>query len=405
MEIISFIKKYNNKVKIIIGGPFIYNQIRAQNNKTIRILFNYIGADIYVIGNEGEQALISVLKALRNGYELNSIPNISYKNGNEFIFTKEFEENNLMDELFIDYNLFPKQDIGEFLAIRTAKSCPFHCAYCSFPLRSNKYEYLPVEMIEKQLDNIHKLGTVTTLTFLDDTFNFPKERFKEFLCMMIQNKYNFKWNCYFRCDHSDEETIDLMKEAGCEGVFLGVESGSDIMLKRMNKTARRKDFLKYIPLLKQAGILTHTNFVIGFPGETHQTVQECIDLIEETQPDFYRAQLWYCDPITPIYKKKEEYSIKGTAFYWSHNTMDWKIASGLIDKMFVSVNNSIWLPQYGFEMWSVYYLQRKGFALNQIKTFIRNFNQLIKERRINKRQNNMYELIEKLKNSCQVELR
>lgn len=400
-EIVSFIKKYNKTVKIIIGGPFIYNQTKANNKKNIQILFNYIGADFYVIGNEGEQCLVNILKSLKNGNRLDNIPNISYKNGREYLFTKESEEINSMEELVIDYNLFSKKDIGDSLSIRTAKSCPFHCAYCSFPLRSDNYKYLDVDTIEKQLDNIHNLGTVKSITFIDDTYNFPKDRFKDILRMMIRNKYDFKWNSYFRCDHSDEETIHLMKEANCQGVFLGVESGSDLMLKKMNKSVRRNDFLKYIPLLKQAGIMTHANVFIGFPGETSETVQETITLIEEVQPDFFRAQLWYCDPITPIYKKKEEYGIRGSAFNWSHNTMDWKTACNIIEKMFLSIENSIWLPQYGFEKWSIYYLQRKGMTLDQVKMFIKNFNLLIKEKLNNKNKKEVNSaLIENLKQSC-----
>jgi radical SAM superfamily enzyme YgiQ (UPF0313 family) len=91
-----------------------------------------------------------------------------------------------------------------------------------------------------------------------------------------------------------------MGKAGCEGVFLGVESGSDQMLERMNKTARRADYMKSIPLLRQAGISTYASLIVGFPGETLETVQETMSFVEEARPDFFRAQLWYCDPLTPI---------------------------------------------------------------------------------------------------------
>ncbi|PYX77907.1 MAG: PhpK family radical SAM P-methyltransferase, partial [Acidobacteria bacterium] len=163
-------------------------------------------------------------------------------------------------------------------------------------------------------NSLRELGNVTTLTFIDDTFNVPKARFKEILRMMIRNKYEFKWNCLYRSDHGDEEAIELMGRAGCEGVFLGVESGSDRMLEKMNKSARRKDYLKAIPLLRNAGISTYASLIIGFPGETYDTVQETISLVEEAQPEYFRAQLWYCDPVTPIWKKREEFGIRGSGF-------------------------------------------------------------------------------------------
>jgi hypothetical protein len=210
----------------------------------------------------------------------------------------------------------------------------------------------------------------------------PKERFKEILRMMIRNNYGFKWNSFFRSDHSDEEAIELMGKAGCEGVFLGIESGSDVMLKTMNKTSRRHNYLKAIPLLREAGVSTHANFIVGFPGETRETVAESVSLIEEARPDFFRAQLWYADPVTPIWKKKDEYGVKGMAFNWSHNTMDYQTACDLVEDMFINVKNSVWLQQHGFEQWSCFYLQRKGMTLNQVKNFLRSFNAIVKEKLI-----------------------
>jgi radical SAM superfamily enzyme YgiQ (UPF0313 family) len=247
---------------------------------------------------------------------------------------------------------------------------------------------MDVERVEKELDMIKNIGTVHRLTFIDDTFNVPKTRFKNILRMMIKNKYGFKWNTHYRCDRGDEETIELMKEAGCEGVFLGVESGNDHVLKVMNKTSRRKDYIKAIPLLKKAGIWAHANFIIGFPPETGETVRDTIDLIETAKPDTYRAQLWYADPITSIWQRKEEFGIKGSSFSWSHHTMDADTASGIIEQMFLSIKNSIWLPQLGFELWSVFYLQSKGMSKQQVKTLINGFNTIVKQKLINKNNSN-----------------
>ena len=251
-----------------------------------------------------------------------------------------------------------------------------------FPRGPGKYKYLDVGLVEQELNAIREIGTVTTLTFIDDTFNVPKARFKEMLRMMIDNQYGFKWNCFYRSDHGDEEAIELMGKAGCEGVFLGVESGSDAMLEKMNKTARRKDYQEAIPLLRKAGISTYASLIIGFPGETYETVKETIDFIEECQPDFFRAQLWYCDPLTPIWDEREKYAIAGSGFSWSHKTMDSETACDLIDRIFLCTENSIWLPQFGFEQWSTFYLQRKGMSVEKLKTFLTCFNAVIRERLI-----------------------
>lgn len=380
LEIISFIRKYNKTAKIIVGGPFIVNQFKALQKPALSSLLKYIDSDFYVNSSEGEYTLAKLISTLKTGGDLADLANIAYKQNKGYIVTATQVESNPLEENIVNYSLFPREEFGEFVTLRTAKSCPFSCSFCGFPQRAGKYTYLSVEHVEHELNQIRDIGTVNTLTFIDDTFNVPKGRFKQILRMMIRNKYNFKWNSFYRSDHGDEETIALMRDAGCEGVFLGTESGSDEQLQRMNKTARQRHYKEAIPLFRDAGIVTHANLIIGFPGETRETVQETVDFIEEAQPDFFRAQLWYCDPMTPIWDRREEFGVQGRAFNWSHATMDAAMACDLIDQMFLSVTNSTWLPQNGFELWSVFYLQRKNMPLSQIKTYLSAFNAAVKEK-------------------------
>jgi radical SAM PhpK family P-methyltransferase len=374
LEVIEFIREYNEDVKIIVGGPFIANLPSGVDPAGMRQLFDYMGADFYVIQSEGEQALVHILTALREGHDVANIPNIAYRRGDEYQVTPSLLESNDLEDNMVNYALFKGGQLGQFVTLRTAKSCPFSCSFCGFPQRAGKYKYLSVELVERELDAIREVGGVTTLTFIDDTFNVPKKRFQQILRMMIDKQYGFRWNSFFRSDHSDDETIALMGEAGCEGVFLGIESGSDQMLKTMNKTSRRRNYLHAIPRLREAGVSTHANFIVGFPGETLATVQESVSLIEEAQPDFFRAQIWYCDPVTPIWEKRDSFGVKGSAFNWTHDTMSVDQAADLVDDMFHNVRGSVWLPQNGFEMWSLFYLQRHGMSLPQVKDFLRSFN-------------------------------
>lgn len=402
IEIINFIKQHNTKAKILIGGPFIFNQSKTMDEMMLTYLLEYLGGDIYVISAEGEQALTGILTALKKGTGLEGINNIAYRDGKKFVMTPRQTEDNKLEQNLVDYTVFPRSAFGEFVSLRTSKSCPFACSFCAFPERAGAYVYTGIEHVERDLDSIREIGTVTTLSFIDDTFNVPKGRFKDLLRMMIKNNYGFKWNSFYRSDQGDEETIELMARSGCEGVFLGIESGSDAMLERMNKTSRQRHYLKAIPLLKQAGINVHANFIIGFPGETTETAQETIDFIEEAKPDFFRAQLWYADPATPIWRVRDRYGVKGEAFAWAHDTMDSATASDWIDKIFLTIEGSTWLPQWGFDDWSLYYLQRKGMTMTQIKTFVSRFNDIIKQKLIDPRNRAADPAqIEALKQSCQ----
>jgi radical SAM PhpK family P-methyltransferase len=401
LEIVSFIRENNPNVRIVIGGPYIANQRGMLDHDELQNVLRYIGADIYVINREGETALGNVIAALKDGSPLAAIENIAYPDGDGYVLTPSSAESNSLEENMVDYELFPGKDLG-FVSLRTAKSCPFACAFCGFPTRAGNYTYLSVAHVERELNALCDAGEVTTLTFLDDTFNVPKKRFKEMLRMMIRNKYGFRWNSYYRADHGDEETIELMQQSGCEGVFLGAESGSDTILKKMNKTARRKDYFQAISRFRAAGIITHANLIIGFPGETRDTFAETMGLVEEAQPDFFRAQLWYADPLTPIWQKREENGIQGMAFTWAHNTMDAAAACDLVDEMFLSVKNSLWLPQWGFEFWSLFYLQRWGMTRGEVKGFVRCFNAVIRDGLRNPSRREIPPmLLDDLRRSCQ----
>ena len=82
-----------------------------------------------------------------------------------------------------------------------------------------------------------------------------------------------------------------MAQSGCKGVFLGIESGSPHILKLMTKAATIEKYADGMKLLRQYDILTFGSFIVGFPGETSETVKETADFIKENKPDYWRADI------------------------------------------------------------------------------------------------------------------
>lgn len=381
LEIISFIREYNDTAGIIVGGPYISKRYERMDEENLKSFFKYIDADFYIYSREGEQTLVNLLNALKNRRDFHHVNNLGYKKGSDYILTSPKLEINSLEENMIDYTLFPAEDVGPFLNLRISEGCPYACSFCAYPTRaSQNYKYMNVQYIEKELDAVRDIGTVTNLFFVDGTLNVPKKKFKDMLRMMIRKKYNFKWHCFFRCDNYDEETIELMRESGCEGVYLGLESANDTLLKNMNKTAKNEDYQKAIPLFKKAGIIVMVSIFVGFPGETVETFQETLDFLKETRPDFYRPQLWFCEPQTLIWQQREDYGLKGYHFAWSHDTMDAKTACDLLEKAFFSIDTPIWIPDPGFNFVSLYYMKLKGMSIEQQKRFLRCFNAVVKEK-------------------------
>jgi hypothetical protein len=195
--------------------------------------------------------------------------------------------------------------------------------------------------------------------------------------------------------------VELMKESGCMGVFLGIESGSDRILKNMNKVASVERYLNGISLLKENEIVTYGSFIIGFPGETDETVRETLDFIKETEIEFYRAQVWYFDPITPICKQRDKYDLKGSNFEWKHKTMDSKTASDWVDRIFLSIDKSIWIPYHHFDFDNLWHLLHHGLSMGEIKELLKSFNGCLKEKLLNPSLEEVsYESISRMKAAC-----
>jgi anaerobic magnesium-protoporphyrin IX monomethyl ester cyclase len=402
IEAVNFVREHNPRTKIIVGGPYIAKRSETMEPPDLQAMFTYIGSDFYVRSREGEQALVNILQALKNGHNFAAIPNIAFKRGSEFVLTRSEPEMNPLYENIIDYSLFPKEHVKNYVNVRITKGCPFACAFCSFPLRTEKYDVSRLDYIEHELNAIREIGTVSGICFVDDTVNVPLPTFKEMLRMMIRNDYGFKWHCFFRADFCDEEVVELMARSGCQGVFLGLESANDHILANMNKTPRKEHYLKVVPLFKNAGIQVFASIFFGFPGETYQTAQETMDFLHETKPDFYRPLIWYCDPVTPIWRERHKYGIKGYHFSWSHDTMDVSTACHLVERCFMSFDQPVWVPDPGFNYVSLYMLQNRGMSFDQIKTFLRCFSSVVRERLAEPaRAESSPALIENLKRACQ----
>ena len=376
-EIVEFIRKHNKRTRIVVGGPLVANHLRNLQGGELESALNDMGADLYVVDSQGEWTLAEIVRTLRENGDLHAVPNLVF-GGNQLVHTPVVPEMNSMDEVDINWSEFSQeQELGETIQMRTARSCAFKCSFCNYPTRAGKLSLASLDTIARELSSIRSIGNVSNVVFIDDTFNVPLPRFKDICRMMIDKEFNFNWFSYFRCSNSDEEAIDLMARAGCKGVFLGIESGSPAILKNMNKAATIERYAEGIKLLKERGIITFGSFIVGFPGETGATVQETADFIRAHRPDFYRAQMWYCEPGTPIQNQSEHYAIKGQGFVWEHATMTSLEAMDHIDRMFLTIQESIWLPQWSFDFWFIPYALGKGIPVDDFKRFVSGANKLL----------------------------
>jgi radical SAM PhpK family P-methyltransferase len=371
-EIVDFVRAHAPGTKIIVGGPFIFNLCEDHDPISQDYIFRQlIGADIYIHDAQGEATLLDALRMLRDhaGESLEQIPNLIYDNRREsYSRTARKPENNSLNDNTVAWNAFAQNGHESMITVRTARSCPFSCSFCNYPTLAGAHTLTGLEELEQELRSAAESGA-RYINFIDDTFNVPLPRFKELMKMMIRNRFPFRWVSFFRCSNADDEAFDLMRQAGCAAVFLGIESGDARILENMNKKANPKRYLTGIERLHSYGIETWASVIVGFPGETADSVRATIDLLETAHPTYFTAQLYYHDRRSPIHQRATEFGIKGAGYSWSHETMDWRAASEWLRIMYSSVVNSTPFPVDGFSVWALPYLLANGIATSTVLRF------------------------------------
>ena len=173
IEIVKFVRRHSPGTQIIVGGPHIYNLSFDLEKDMLPLVFDLIGADIYVIDSQGEKTLSEILAALRNGSALDSVPNLYFRDeDDEFQPTRREPESNEMDSNSVDWSVLDKDLITPLAYLRTARSCPFSCSFCNYPTLAGKHVVTGLEKLEEELEYLHGIGT-HYLVFVDDTFNVP----------------------------------------------------------------------------------------------------------------------------------------------------------------------------------------------------------------------------------------
>jgi radical SAM PhpK family P-methyltransferase len=370
VEIVNFVRQHNPEVKIIVGGPHTFNLCSTQEPEALEFVLQAIGADIYIYDSQGELTLTCVLNELRSSKpDLSRVPNLFYtEDKTTFKSTGRIIEDNDMDENSVDWSHFDREFYTPGVQIRTARSCAFSCSFCKYPAMAGRLNLTSLPVVERELRALNDAG-VKHLVFIDDTFNVPLPRFKDLCRIIIDNKFEFDWYSFFRCSNSDDEAFDLMYQSRCKGVFLGIESGDPSILVNMNKFAKVDRYKYGVRMLKERGIATFASIIVGFPGETEETVRNTMEFLQEANPMFYRAELYYHYTNVPIHQQADKFGIRGAGYSWKHNTMDWRQASEWVKKIYRTVDGPSVLPGYMFDFWSIPYLIGRGFTLEQVKGF------------------------------------
>jgi radical SAM superfamily enzyme YgiQ (UPF0313 family) len=275
--------------KVIMGGPhatFMDKQILSQE----------AAVDIVVRG-EGEQTLLYLAQHLLNSENLGEINGITFRNSNGQIMQtsdRPFIQN--LDELpYPAYKYLPLKKYRVFgktdLPIMTSRGCPYQCSFCvASQMFGGEYRTRSPKKVVDELELLRDVHGADGVSFCDDTLTLDRKRTLE-ICEEIKNrKIGLPWGCQTRVDQVPKEVLVKMREANCQLIHFGVESGCQKILDAVRKRISIEQCGEAIKWAKEEGIFAAVTAIIGYPGETKDTVKQTLDLIRRLEPD----DAWLC---------------------------------------------------------------------------------------------------------------
>ncbi|MFH1479696.1 MAG: radical SAM protein, partial [Pseudomonadota bacterium] len=371
----SSIKACDPDVPVIAGGMLVKKVLDAGHDlsrQTMEWLNGFRGkVDVFVVEAQGEQTLLKVLAALGGGRDLRGIPNLAFFDEDGLItFTHREKESTHMDRTAIQWDQIPQGYLRKSLPVSTSRGCFYRCRFCSYHRLFPQVHYKSLAVLRDELRSIQGLGFVRHIRFTDDNFTADRDRLKAVLEMMIQEGFDFPWSSYARASALTPELVGLMKKSGCEFLDMGIESGSQIILDRMDKKLKREQAINAIRIIHDHGLYCEGGFIIGYPGETRETFSETIDLINTSRLPYYHPYLFYYSKDMLINKEREAFGLVGLGQAWRHETMDAVEASELMSGMIGRIDNGF--TDGMTSNWETFKLLRgEGYSADEIYELFR----------------------------------
>ncbi len=360
-------KKYPG-VEIVLGGAIVNDQMSTEVNNPLEVAMKKYGVDYALFSVNSEIDLKNLIfERKKKSPAFEKVNNLAFnsKSSPAFSFqtTSAVRHQPVLGDIPAAWHELELPFVNSTVQMRTSAGCPFSCAFCSYPERAGAHNVMPLEDVERHLISLLKIPNVNKVVILDDTPNVPIPRWIE-LCRMF-SKYDFEWFSFLRVAHCDENIIKLMKDSGCRGVYLGLESANNDVLRNMNKKITQEKMYRGINLLKKYDITVFAAFVLGFPGETEQTINDSFRFIENSGVDFYSLKEFYFEKNAPVYRNRESFGLTGIGKSWSHDTMDSQEVEHYKAMGFQEISNSVFIDP-DTSLWYLAHLYDQGFSMQEV---------------------------------------
>jgi radical SAM superfamily enzyme YgiQ (UPF0313 family) len=320
------VKETKSDTLVILGGPhatFMDEQILS-NNKEVD----------FVVRGEGEQTILELLDTIKksNLKDLEQVTGITFRKNNQIIHTPNRPFIQDLDKLPRPaYDQFPLKKYRLFgksiFPIMTSRGCPYQCSYCvSSRISGIQFRARNPNSVVDELEWLRDEYGADAYSFYDDAFTLDIERAKRICEEIKRRKITIPWDCQTRVDHVTKKLLAKMREANCQLISFGVESGCQKILNSVSKQTTIEQNKKAVKWAKEAGLPVSISVIIGYPGETEETLKETLDFIRKVGPDYVYLTLATPYPGTNLRKllEKLEWNISKN---WSQYDMQTPVFS------------------------------------------------------------------------------
>lgn len=284
----------NKGIKVVMGGPhvsFLTEEALAHSD--------------YVCRGEAEVSFLELVKCLEDEQIPAQVAGLSWHRDDELVHNPDAAVTELNRVPIPDLSIFDDFNKMTTYPVMTSRGCPFDCTFCSVTtMFGHKIRLRDIDLVLEELEQY----AGKQVFFCDDNFTANPRRTKTLLQEMIKRKISPKWWCaQVRTDAArDEELLQLMKEAGCGMVFVGMESINPQTLQSYNKKQGVDDIEFCIKKFHQYGIMLHGMFVFGSDNDTPQTIRDTAKFALKNKIDTVQFMILTPLPGSRTYKEMEE---------------------------------------------------------------------------------------------------
>lgn len=273
------------------GALWLLRKIRAKDPDGLVVAFGPFAAIFY--RNILEAGLADVVvqsdaefifpKLWSAGNRLAGVPNLAYWRGKEMVLSGRATFDDLDSLPFAGQYFVDKE--AEEIPVVAARGCAFRCSFCDRPmLWGTKVRMRSVENVVSEIDFLVRRYHVRNFVFADANFILTKERTDRLCRKLLQLPSKISWWCSARVDCVNPKTLLLMRKAGCQRIYFGVESGDAQTLRTMGKRYGRKEIVQSARWAREAGLTVGIFLIVGTPGESMRSLRMTKRLLVDLHP-------------------------------------------------------------------------------------------------------------------------